>query len=85
VDPALADEIQQADRLARIIVSDIVLYNPERFEEGLRSGNVVQALEAELEEGRSLLAQRVDPRVGAPEAFLRRELLRVARARGMRE
>lgn len=84
-DPALAAEVEQADRLARIIVSDIVLYNPERFEEGLRSGDVVRALEAELEEGRALFAQRVDPRVGPPEQFLQRELMRVARSRGMSE
>jgi predicted Zn finger-like uncharacterized protein len=82
-DPALAAEIEQADRLARIIVSDIVLYNAEKFEAGLRSGDVVSALEAELEEGRSLFAQRVDPRVGSPDQYLQRELLRVARSRGM--
>jgi outer membrane biosynthesis protein TonB len=83
VDPALAAETEQAERLARIIVSDVVLYNPERFEAGLRDGNVLEALGAELEEGRSLFAQRVDPRVGDPGDFLARELLRVARNRGM--
>jgi CheY-like chemotaxis protein len=82
-DPALAAEIEQADRLARIIVSDIVLYNAEKFEAGLRAGDVVTALHAELEEGRSLFAQRVDPRVGSPDQFLQRELLRVARSRGV--
>jgi predicted Zn finger-like uncharacterized protein len=82
-DPALAAEIEQADRLARIIVSDIVLYNAEKFEAGLRSGDVVSALHAELEEGRTLFAQRVDPRVGSPDQYLQRELLRVARSRGM--
>jgi predicted Zn finger-like uncharacterized protein len=82
-DPALAAEIEQADRLARIIVSDIVLYNPEKFEAGLRSGDVVSALHVELEEGRALFAQRVDPRVGSADQYLQRELLRVARNRGM--
>lgn len=83
-DPALAAETQQAERLARIIVSDVVLYNPEKFEAGVRDGNVLQTLEGELEEGRSLFAQRVDPRVGDPGEFLERELLRVARSRGMK-
>jgi predicted Zn finger-like uncharacterized protein len=82
-DPALAAEIEQADRLARIIVSDIVLYNAEKFEAGVRAGDVVSALHAELEEGRALFAQRVDPRVGSPDQYLQRELLRVARSRGM--
>jgi predicted Zn finger-like uncharacterized protein len=82
-DPALAAEIEQADRLARIIVSDIVLYNAEKFEAGLRAGDVMSALHAELEEGRTLFTQRVDPRVGNADQFLQRELLRVARSRGM--
>ena len=84
VDPALAAETAQAERLARIIVSDVVLYNPERFEAGVRDGNVLETLEAELAEGRGLFAQRVDPRVGDPGDFLERELLRVARSRGMK-
>jgi predicted Zn finger-like uncharacterized protein len=82
-DPALAAEVEQADRLARIIVSDIVLYNPEKFEAGLLAGDVVEALCSELEEGHALFSQRVDPRVGDPDDFLRRELVRVARSRGM--
>jgi CheY-like chemotaxis protein len=76
-------EIEQAERLARIIVSDILLYNPEKFDEGVRTGDVVTALRGELEEGRSLFTQRVDPRVGNPDEFLQRELVRVARERGM--
>ena len=84
-DPALAAEVEQADRLARIIVSDIVLYNPAKFEAGLVSGDVIEALRNELEEGHALFAKRVDPRVGDPDQFLRRELVRVARSRGMEQ
>ena len=73
----------QAERLARIIVSDIVLYNAEKFEEGVRSGDVIAALDVELEEGRALFAARIDRRVGTADEFLQRELLRVARGRGM--
>jgi predicted Zn finger-like uncharacterized protein len=84
--PAAGDaspEVVAAERLARIVVSDIVLYNPERFEEGIRNGNVVEALSAELEEGRSLFEMRVDPKVRADRDFLADELVRVARSRGM--
>jgi predicted Zn finger-like uncharacterized protein len=81
LDPARA----QAERLARIIVSDIVLYNEEKFEAGVRDGDVISALDVELEEGRALFAARIDPRVGTADEFLQRELLRVARARGMAE
>jgi CheY-like chemotaxis protein len=83
-DPAVAAEVEQAERLARIIVSDVVLYNPEKFEAGVRDGNVLQVLESELNEGRALFSQRVDPRVGSPGHFLESELLRVARSRGMK-
>jgi len=73
----------QAERLARIIVSDIILYNAEKFEAGVRSGDVIAALDVELEEGRALFGSRIDPRVGTADEFLQRELLRVARSRGM--
>ena len=76
------DEIAAAQRLARIIVSDIVLYNAERFETGLQSGDPAGALAAELAEGRTLLAQRVSARVRESRDFLVEELERVARARG---
>jgi predicted Zn finger-like uncharacterized protein len=79
-DPAMAD----AERLARIIVSDIVLYNQEKFEAGVRDGNVVELLEAELDEGRGHFDQRVDAGVRGSRDFLADELLRVARMRGMK-
>jgi predicted Zn finger-like uncharacterized protein len=83
--PAAADpELEKANRLARIIVSDVILYNTEKFEAAVRAGNVVNALAAELEEGYSLFASRVDPRVGDPREYLQRELVRVARTRGMK-
>ena len=78
-DPAVA----AAERLARIIVSDVVLYNPEKFEEGVRRGNVVQLLDTELEEGRGLFEQRVAAELRTGRDFLAEELLRVARSKGM--
>jgi hypothetical protein len=77
-------EIEKAQRLARIIVSDVILYNAEKFEAAVRAGNVLSALAAELEEGYSLFASRVDPRVCDPREYLQRELVRVARSRGMK-
>jgi predicted Zn finger-like uncharacterized protein len=77
-------EIEKAQRLARIIVSDVILYNAEKFEAAVRAGNVLNALSAELEEGYSLFASRVDPRVCDAREYLQRELVRVARSRGMK-
>ncbi len=81
--PELAEERAQAERLARIIVSDIVLYNEEKFAAAVQAGTVAAALSAELDEGRGLFTQRVDERVRREADFLLEELLRVARSRGM--
>ncbi len=77
----LASAIAAAERLARVIVSDVVLYNPEKFEAGLRDGNVLEVLDTEMEEGRTHFLQRVDPRVRDERDFLNEELLRLARSR----
>jgi predicted Zn finger-like uncharacterized protein len=76
------EAVAKAERLARIIVSDIVLYNDEKFAAAVAAGNVLEALEGELEEGRALFRGRVDPGVREARDFLSEELLRVARARG---
>ena len=83
-DPALAAEIGRAERLARIIVSDVVLYNEEKLDAAVRAGNVSESFESEMQEGRGHFAQRIDARVREMRDFLGEELLRVARARGMR-
>ena len=76
-----SEEVARAERLARIIVSDIVLYNQEKFEASLHAGNIVDAMEAELAEGRSLFVARIDPSLREQRDFLAEELLRVARLR----
>ncbi len=71
----------RAERLARIIVSDIILYNEEKFAEAVRRGTVREAMGPDLEEGRALFRDRVDPRVRAERDHLMDELLRAASAR----
>jgi CheY-like chemotaxis protein len=80
-DDGLAQLRAEAERLARVIVSDIVLYHPEQFEAGLGSGQLAEALGGAIEEGRGFFAQRVDPRVCDEKDYLMEELLRVARLR----
>jgi predicted Zn finger-like uncharacterized protein len=78
----LAAERAKAERLARIIVSDIVLYNPEKFAAAARSGgDVAAAMRDELAEGRALFRERIDARVRAERDHLAEELARVAKAR----
>ena len=80
-DAALSAEVAKAERLARIVVSDIVLYNQEKFDAAVAAGNVLAAMNGELEEGRDLFAQRIDARVRGSRDFLSEEMLRVARMR----
>jgi CheY-like chemotaxis protein len=82
-DASLADKIAEAERLARVIVSDVVLYNEEKFATAARSGNLVEDLQSELQEGRAHFQQRIDSRVRESKDFLAEELLRVARTRGL--
>jgi len=83
LDPALAEERSNAERLARIIVSDIALYQADKFAEAIRVGNPVEALGVEIREGRSLFAQRVSETMRNERDFIADELIRVARKRGM--
>ena len=80
----LDPERAKAERLARIVVSDIVLYNEERFTAAARAGNVFTAMAGDLAEGRALFEERIDPRVRAERDHLKEELLRSAKLRGMR-
>lgn len=79
---AVEEALERAERLARIAISDIVLYNEEKFDAALRSGDVLSGMRDEVEEGRALLRDRIDPDVFAQRDFIADELLRVAERRG---
>ena len=80
--PPLSDdpEIAAAERLARIIVSDIILYSDDKFAKAVRDGNVATALAADLEEAGQLFEQRIPEEVRAKRPFLVEELERRAEA-----
>jgi len=70
-DPEL--DIEQARRLARIVASDIALYNQDQVEEGIREGTFFELLATEISEGERLFCERF----GSQPTFGRR-LLRAA-------
>jgi predicted Zn finger-like uncharacterized protein len=80
--PPLSDdpEIAAAERLARIIVSDIILYNDDKFAKAVRDENAATALEAELGEAGQLFERRIPEEVRAQRPFLVEELERRAKA-----
>ena len=53
------EEIEKARRFARLIVSDIALYNQDIVAEGLRKGTFFELLQDDITEGRSLYNNRV--------------------------
>jgi predicted Zn finger-like uncharacterized protein len=71
----------KAERLARIVISDIVLYQGEAFDRANLSGTLVEDFAVDLAEGRQLLSGRVDARVCKERDHLVEELMRVAEER----
>ena len=61
--PVETQEYAEARRLARLILSDIVIYHPARVEQGIRDDNFFQLLRDEIEEGRQYYESRVPMRV----------------------
>jgi predicted Zn finger-like uncharacterized protein len=59
VDEADPEAVEKARRFARIIVSDVALYNQEAVIEGLRNGTFYELLKADVNEGRDLYEGRV--------------------------
>lgn len=78
----LDEERAKAERLARIVVSDIVLYQGENFERASRAGTLVEDFRVEIAEARQLFSERIDERVRSERDFLVEELMRVAEKRG---
>ncbi len=59
VDELDPEAVEKARRFARIIVSDIALYNQDAVAEGLKSGTFYELLKADVDEGRELYENRV--------------------------
>ncbi|HKS25992.1 MAG TPA: response regulator [Thermoanaerobaculia bacterium] len=56
-------EYDEARRLARLILSDIIIYHPDKVEEGIRENTFFDVLKEEIEEGRQYYDSRVPFRV----------------------
>ncbi len=75
--PALIDNPEQANRLARAICSDLSLYNETKIVRGIEEDNFFDALRAELEEGRELYRSRLAPDLYARTNFFDRAIVDV--------
>jgi len=61
--PVEPTEYDEARRLARLILSDIVIYHPGKVEAGIRDDNFFDVLKTEIAEGRNYYDSRVPLRV----------------------
>lgn len=57
----LIDDPQRAERLARAILSDVMLYNARRVRMGVERDDLFERLAPELEEAHAYFASRVRP------------------------
>jgi hypothetical protein len=56
---------RRAERLARAILSDVMLYNTERVSAGIQADDLFDRMRPELDEARAFFESRVDPEVAA--------------------
>lgn len=66
----------EARRLARLLVSEIQLYNQEEVEEGRRRRDVYERLKDDIDRSRKLYEERVDPEVRESTDYFYQELVR---------
>ncbi|MGB9731197.1 MULTISPECIES: hypothetical protein [Calditerrivibrio] len=57
------DDMEKAKRLARTIITDIVLYNQSKVEEGIKNDNIFDILNEEIDLGKKLFEEKVNTNV----------------------
>jgi len=68
---------EEARRLARLLVSEIKLYNEEQVMEGRQSNDIFERLKDDIEKSRQLYDARVDERVREKTDYFYQEMVRV--------
>lgn len=70
IDAGDSEAVEKAKKLARIIVSDIALYNSDHIADGIKSGNLYKLLKEDIIDGIKYFKKRVPSSIPA-EAFLK--------------
>ena len=74
-EPAADDEAQGAKRYARLLVSEIKLYNEGAVRVGRERRDLMQRLKAEIDRARKLYEERVPASIRGREAYFQQELV----------
>jgi hypothetical protein len=68
---------EEARRLARLLVTEIKLYNEETVEQGRASGNVYARLRDDIERSRQIFEDRIAPEVRSEKDYFQEALIRI--------
>ncbi|HSG40133.1 MAG TPA: hypothetical protein VLE27_10890 [Thermoanaerobaculia bacterium] len=71
---------EEARRLARLLVSEIKLYNEEQVDEGRRNRDIYERLKEDIDRSRQMYDERVDPQVLRSTDYFYQELVRILAA-----
>jgi hypothetical protein len=80
VSPDDAELHESARRLARLLVSEIKLYNEDQVEEGRRNRDLYERLKEDIDRSRQMYEERVEPRVWKSTDYFYQELVRILAA-----
>jgi hypothetical protein len=80
VSPGDEAQHEEARRLARLLVSEIKLYNEEQVEEGRRKKDVYERLKEDIDRSRQMYEERVEPRILKSTDYFYQELVRILAA-----
>ena len=68
---------EEAQRLARLLVTEIKLYNEEEVEEGRRNRNIYQTLREDINRSRQIYEERINEQIRAETDYFHEELVRI--------
>jgi hypothetical protein len=71
---------EEARRLARLLVSEIKLYNEEQVEAGRRNRDIYERLKEDIDRSRQMYDERVDPQILRSTDYFYQELVRILAA-----
>jgi hypothetical protein len=71
---------EEARRLARLLVSEIKLYNEEQVEAGRRNRDIYERLREDIDRSRQMYEERVEPRIVKSTDYFYQELVRILAA-----
>ncbi len=73
--PDPRDPHERAKRLARLIVSDIIIYNQDKIVEGIKQDTLFDLLKEDIEVGRAYYEKNIDPAVAEQSDYFNHALV----------